>query len=80
MLIRRDALERLGGFASGWKLGEFIDWYARAVDTGIASTVVPEVVMRRRVHAGNTTSDQTDAQPDYTRALRAVLARRRGAA
>jgi hypothetical protein len=31
MLIKRDAFSRVGKFQSDWKVGEFIDWYARAV-------------------------------------------------
>jgi hypothetical protein len=77
MLARREAFQRTGPFATDLKVGEFIDWYARAKDLAIESVLVPEVVLRRRLHDTNTGIRERDNLVDYTRVLRAALARRR---
>ena len=75
LLLRREALRRIGSFDEKLRVGEFIEWMARANDLRLATRVLPEVVARRRVHGGNTvlTRDNTD----YLRAIKATLDRRR---
>ena len=52
MLIRRAAFDRVGAFGD-WRLGEFVDWYARAVDAGLETLMLPDVLLLRRVHDAN---------------------------
>jgi hypothetical protein len=68
----------VGLFATGWRVGEFIDWYARAVDLGLKSHILPEVVLHRRLHDTNIGIVEPDAKADYLRILKASLDRRRG--
>jgi len=77
MLIRRDAFLRVGLFSEDRRLGEFIDWYARARDAGLRDQVLPEVVLRRRVHGENLTIRQSGKRSDYLHVLKAALDRRR---
>jgi glycosyltransferase involved in cell wall biosynthesis len=78
MLVRRRALERVGGWLEDRTLGEFIDWYARAQDLGLRHEVVPEVVLRRRIHRRNYSGPAGTADHgDYPAVLREVLRRRR---
>ena len=77
ILIRRASFDRVGGFREDVRVGEFIDWFARAQDCGLRFVHVPEVVLRRRLHETNTGKLQRDARPDYVRVLRAALQRRR---
>jgi glycosyltransferase involved in cell wall biosynthesis len=79
MLARREAFERVGIFDTRWRIGEFIDWYARAVDGGLRMAAVPEVVLRRRIHGANTTRRTADRR-DYARVVKATLDRRRARA
>lgn len=79
MLVRRETFGRVGPFATDLKVGEFIDWYARATDLGLTTTVIPDVVLRRRLHDSNTGIRERDSRLDYARVLRATLARRRAA-
>ncbi len=76
-LIRREALLRVGRFATGLGAGEGLDWYARTLDAGLRTLVLDEVVLRRRIHAGNGTIRRPDAVNDYPRVLRTILERRR---
>jgi glycosyltransferase involved in cell wall biosynthesis len=79
MLIRRSSFERVGPFREDIRVGEYIDWYARAKDAGLKFVQISEVVLRRRLHETNTGRLQRDARPDYVRVLREALHRRREA-
>jgi hypothetical protein len=58
------------------RLGEFIEWYARAVDAGLRFDTVQQVVLRRRIHAASTTATARDRSA-YLRAMQSIIARRR---
>jgi glycosyltransferase involved in cell wall biosynthesis len=77
MLIRRGSLERIGPFATGWRVGDFIDWWARALDRGLQTVLLADVVLRRRVHGANVGIRLSAERGEYARVLKAVLDRRR---
>lgn len=78
MLMRRAVWERVGEFETHLKTGEFVSWYARAVDAGITMQMIPDVVYERRVHNSNTVIRERDTVPkDYLRVVKATLDRRR---
>lgn len=78
LLIRRAAFERVGAFDTTLRVGEFMDWIARAQTLGIRLDASLEtVVLRRRIHGANTVLTTESLRADYLRLLRASLARRR---
>lgn len=79
MLVKREAFLRVGFFDAGFRIGEFIDWYMRALDHGLNSCLAPEVALRRRIHDANTGIMERDSRKDYLRVLKASLDRRRAA-
>lgn len=79
VLVTRAAFGRVGPFRADLRVGEFVDWYARAEDAGLGVAECDTVVLHRRVHARNTGSLRRDDRADLTRAVRAALARRRAA-
>jgi glycosyltransferase involved in cell wall biosynthesis len=80
LLIKRESFFRAGLFETGWCVGEFIDWYLKAIEKGLESYTLPEVVMQRRLHGGNMTLRERPAILDYVRILKASLDRRRAGA
>jgi GT2 family glycosyltransferase len=76
-LVRRESFERVGGFETGLRVGEFIDWHARALSAGLRMKTLDVVMMRRRIHDSNTGVREKQAQSDYVRVLKAALDRRR---
>jgi glycosyltransferase involved in cell wall biosynthesis len=80
MLVRRQAFTRVGGFSPILLVGETLDWVARADDLGIPSRSIPDLVLKRRLHATNTGLMQQMSRGDYLTVARAALARRRQAA
>lgn len=77
LVIRRESYSRAGPFATHWRVGEFLDWFAKATETGLSNHVVPEVVIRRRIHTTNIGIRERQSQVDYVRILKQALDRRR---
>ena len=80
MLVRRQAFTRVGGFSPILLVGETLDWVARADDLGVPSRSIPDLVLKRRLHATNTGLMQQASRGDYLTVARAALVRRRQAA
>ena len=75
LLVRREAFLKAGMFTEV-RLGEFIEWYARALDAGLRFDTAPLVILRRRVHGASTTATARD-RTAYLRAVQSIIARRR---
>ena len=80
LLMRTATFRRVGPFATTWRIGEFIDWYARAMDLGLSQVMLPDVVLERRVHDGNLGRRARASRQDYARVIAAAVARRRAGA
>ena len=77
-LFRRSLWDRTGGFKPGQRFAEDIDWFSRARDQGMRRHTLPDVLTKRRLHAGNVTASDRRAQgDDLTETLMAHLLRRR---
>lgn len=57
MMVRRDALERVGGFDPGRRLSEEYEWLSRARAAGCRFAVIDHVLVRRRLHGDNLTQE-----------------------
>ncbi len=77
LLIKRNSFFQAGLFATGWRVGEFIDWYLKAQEAGLKSDMRKEVVARRRIHNDNMGIREQSFRGDYVRILKASLDRRR---
>ncbi len=77
MLTKRTTFERVGGFDARYKLGEFVDWYARAREIGLTSVLLPEVMLWRRLHGSNLSIRSANDRTDFARILKASMDRRR---
>jgi len=77
MLVWRRAFVGVGGFRETLRIGETVDWIARADSLGVQNRFLPRLVLRRRLHATNTGLTQQDSRSDYLAVARAALARRR---
>lgn len=77
MLARRAAFAGVGVFDESLRVGEFVDWLARANERGVRSEVVQEVLLHRRLHDGNLGRGDRSLRLDYVRVVRARLERGR---
>lgn len=81
MLAWRAVFDRVGLFDPQFRVGEFVDWHARARQCGIQFGAIPDVVLRRRLHDSNMgrKANTEGERVDYVRVLRAALERKRAA-
>lgn len=78
LLAKREAFGRIGLFATDYGIGEFIDWYARAIDAGLEGVVLPDSLLERRIHDANQGVTKRDSYAsEYLRILKKTLDRRR---
>lgn len=76
-LLSRRVLDRIGRFDTELRVGEFVDWFLRARERGVVMSMVPQVVLERRLHETNQGIVERQALGDYLRLVRASLERRR---
>ena len=77
LLTRLAAFRRVGPLDEGFRIGEFIDWYGRAIDLGLTSVMLPQVVAMRRLHGKNHSLSRKTEAVGYAHVLKAMLDRRR---
>ncbi|MEA2297838.1 MAG: hypothetical protein QOF77_774 [Solirubrobacteraceae bacterium] len=78
MLARRDAFARVGPLDVTLKHGNDRDWFCRAAEHGVAMELMPDVLVRRRLHASSRSAELGAAsRAEYLRILKASLDRRR---
>lgn len=77
MLTRRAVFDSVGMFRQEWRFGELVDWYSRTQDAGYRSFMMPDVLVRRRLHSTNSNFLQRDQHIHYVHAVKAMLDRRR---
>lgn len=79
MLARRELLEEVGPFEESIRIGDFIDWQARAQDAGAKLTLLDDVVLERRIHLWNMgRAEAAAARLEYVRVIRRIRDRRAG--
>jgi len=77
MVIKRESFIHAGAFETHWHIGEFVHWYLRAKEQDMKSFMLPEIALKRRLHADNMGIRDRDSRTDYVRILKASLDRRR---
>ena len=79
-IVRRASFERVGPFATQWRVGEWVEWYARALDAGLRLIPVASATIYRRLHDRNQGLSEAEHRGDYASVLKGVLDRRRALA
>lgn len=80
MLVRREVFNRIGPYRTDLVAAEVVDWYARALDSGISMLTLPDVVLLRRIHDANLGRTTPNTRPAYLSAIRSAIQRRRSGA
>jgi glycosyltransferase involved in cell wall biosynthesis len=78
MLLRRRCFERLEPFAENLAAGYFIDWYDRARGAGLSFSMMPNVVLHRRIRPGSLSHRSHKRDVAMVEMARRAIARRRG--
>ena len=69
LLARRALFDAVGGLRADVSPADDVDWFARVQDAGHEVAVVPEVLLRKRVHAGSTAHNSEEAPAALVRLL-----------
>jgi len=77
LLARKALFDRVGPFDTSLRVGSDNDWFLRARDLGAIDHTVPDLLARRRLHAGNLTREDLSSRETLLRNLKASLDRRR---
>lgn len=78
VLFSRAVYQRVGELDETLRMGEFVDWMARARSLGVVDVPVSVIALLRRAHADNTTRDLPARTRDYLRVVAAHIARQTG--
>ena len=77
LLAPRATFERVGPLRPEVSPADDADWFARAQDLGVSVAVVPEVILRKRVHAASTAHTDAGTHAGLLSAMRDSIARKR---
>jgi glycosyltransferase involved in cell wall biosynthesis len=77
-LVYRRIFQLTGGFETDLQIGEFISWFDRAQEKGLRYDTLPDLLLRRRVHLGNSVHNH-EAKSDYLHILKRRIDRSRAA-
>ena len=77
LMVRRESFFRVGYFDAVHRLGESVDWIARAMDAGLKWRMLDAIVLERRIHNTNAGIEFREHRGDYARVIKAALERRR---
>jgi glycosyltransferase involved in cell wall biosynthesis len=77
LLIKRESLEEVGLFETKWRLGEWANWYIRALEKKMKHFMVEEVVAIRRIHRRNKGILYQSYLREYLEILKESLDRKR---
>jgi glycosyltransferase involved in cell wall biosynthesis len=69
LLARRELFDAVGALRADVSPADDVDWFARVQDAGHEVAVVPEVLLRKRVHAGSTAHTSATAPAALVRLL-----------
>jgi glycosyltransferase involved in cell wall biosynthesis len=78
MLARRRSFGRVGLFSEERSVGDFLNWYGRAMVARMNVEMLPETVVYRRIHANNYQRKHQHQFRENLRAVKDLLDRRRG--
>lgn len=78
LAARRELFRRIGGLDPRVSPCDDVEWFARAQDLGVSAAVLPEVLVRKRIHGGNTSLAPAATGSRLIRSLKLSIDRKRG--
>jgi glycosyltransferase involved in cell wall biosynthesis len=77
LLARKSLYERIGKFKTDLYIASDVDWFARAKDAQVVMAILPQVVLHKRVHSANLSSDAHSNNRELLKILYASVERQR---
>lgn len=76
LLVRRTVFALVGGFDPAYTAGD-VDWFARVKDKGMTMALIPQVMLHKRIHDSNLSSNTAVNNQELLRILRRSVVRQR---
>jgi len=77
LVARKDIFERVGYFDTSYHLADDLDWFFRSKEAGITMAIVPEILLKRRLHSSNLSYNMKKVSSEFARALKLSIERKR---
>ena len=77
LVVRRTTFEQVGNFATGYSAANDSDWFFRAKAAGIPMAVVPELLLRKRLHDANDSGRAKEVLSELLKVVKSSLDRQR---
>jgi glycosyltransferase involved in cell wall biosynthesis len=77
LMVRPRIFDKVGGFDPDFTAGEDTDWFARVRDAALPMALIPQALVRKRVHASNFSINAPALNGHLLRALRGSIERKR---
>ncbi|MBM3181567.1 MAG: glycosyltransferase [Chloroflexi bacterium] len=77
LVARRVVFERIGGFNPDFVIGCDADWFARARDNAMAMSVIPRVLLYKRIHNANLSANARTNKQELLTVIRQSIERKR---
>ena len=77
MVMYKDVFLKVGNFDESLRSGYDTDWIVRAIDSGVELDINTEVLVDRRIHSENQTSNVAALHKDAIRMVHKMILRRR---
>ena len=78
LVVRREVFVRVGGFDTSLAVASDVEWFVRAKDLAIPMAILPQILVRRRIHRTNISSDVNRNHAALLRVFKASIDRQRG--
>lgn len=75
--LRRDAVDRVGGYSAACRVNEDVEMFNRMVEAGYGIRILPEVLMKYRIHGGAASGARDRSLLLHWRFLKAQIRARR---
>jgi glycosyltransferase involved in cell wall biosynthesis len=79
LVVRRSAFEKIGNFATGYSAANDSDWFFRAKAAEMPMAVMPELLLRKRIHEANDSARAKEILSELLKVVKTSLDRQRTA-
>lgn len=77
LLARKSLFDRIGKFSSEFTIADDVDWFARAKDHEVPMAIIPEVLLLKRLHNTNLSSNAQVNSQELLELLKNSVLRKR---
>jgi len=75
LVVRKATFAQVGDFSSTYKTASDSDWFFRAKDLGIPMSILPDILLHKRIHSQNQSSQAQYTSSELLRVVKASIDR-----